>query len=101
MPRGAVDLDVSHGQVVFYRSPIEEGGAFDVLLDGVICGTLLRRLDEVSGKAAWCIGNATGALAGLTHRRWNDYSADSSNGPEWWLETVVLVDIRAVLTRQR
>jgi hypothetical protein len=36
----------------------------------------------------------------VTHRPWNDYSADSGNGPEWSLETVVLVDIRAALTRQ-
>ena len=100
MPHGAVDLVVSHGQVAFYRSPAEEGCAFDVLLDGVICGTVLPRPNEVSGKAVWRIDNATGALAGLTHRRRNDYSADSGNGPEWSLETVVLVDIRAALTRQ-
>ncbi len=71
-----------------------------MLLDGVICGTLLRWPDEVSGKAAWRIDNATGALAGLTHRRWNDYSANSGNSPERWLETVMLADIRAALTRK-
>jgi hypothetical protein len=84
--------------VVLYRNAINPD-SFDVLLDGVASGHLDRRPDEISGKAAWRIGEATEPLAALADRRWNDYSADYAYVTERWLEGV-LADIRSVLTER-
>ncbi len=75
----------------------EKVETFDVLIDGIVAGYLHREPDEISGRPAWRIGKATGLLAALADRRWNDYSADYPGRTERWLAGVVLTDIRTAL----
>jgi hypothetical protein len=97
MPHGVADPIIRHGVVVFYRAE-EDPTSFDVLIDGIASGHLLRRQEALGGKPAWHIADAIGPLAALADRRWNDYSLGHAYGTERWLEGV-LADIRAALDR--